>query len=689
MSISPQLRLSFGLIALLLSTVFIADFIGLLPRAEEQIRESRKILGESLAIQLSTAAATSQNQVISNTIQEIVLRNDDIVHASLWHKNGHQIAAFGDSKSTSNNIFDFSTFDSLVVPIFQGNNSWGEVKLQFAPSKDWGMRYLGFPSNTLSYIIFLAIACLITFYLFMRKALSELNPGKVVPKRVNAAFDVLAEGVFIIDEQERIVLANKSFAARIGEEPEYLTGKNPSIFDWDLSGDQMEELPWHTVLQRDVDIVSMPLKIQVDNEQINFTVNASAIRDEYGEIKGVLTTFDDVTPLEQKNDELAKMLAELSSTKEVIEEKNRELEILATRDSLTGCLNRRSFFQIYKEHFLQAQREGIPLSVLMVDIDHFKKVNDNHGHPVGDKVIKLVAGVLQAMSQPSDIVGRYGGEEFAFSLPGVGLEDGLQLAERVKEKVATLPYSEDLPFDTLTVSVGVACFSLGLDDHTELLDQADRGLYKAKQTGRNRVCAYDPDYESTPHQTMIDQSIQNIEAADSKEANKLRQKLQNMDNIIRKQADELTRRSMHDELTGLPNRYLLVDRLTHAIPQYTLFTTRSLLISKGDSNASVILFTIFGTESTLSKSTNSIASSLCDSREKVRDCALSETPIESTARIISSSRPTDCFNISSDAECPQILLICSNLDKLMDTIAVMLLLRLLSFIACVNRSNSR
>ena len=376
---------------------------------------------------------------------------------------------------------------------------------------------------------------------------------------------MLAEGVLIIDEQERIILANKSFAARIGEEPEYLTGKNPSIFNWDLCGDELEELPWHGVLKRDEDVVGMPLKIQVDNEQITFTANAAAIKNEYGELKGVLTTFDDVTPLEAKNEELAKMLAELSSTKEVIEEKNRELEILATRDSLTGCLNRRSFFQIYKDHFLRAQREEMALSVLMVDIDHFKKVNDNHGHPVGDKVIKLVAGVLQAISQPSDAVGRYGGEEFAFSLAGVGLDESLQIAERIKEKIATLPYSEELPFDTLTVSVGVACFGLGLSDHTELLDQADRALYKAKETGRNRVCLFDPEYAGTTHQTVIDDKTLDFEDTDSKEANKLRKKLESMDNIIRKQADELTRRAMHDELTGLPNRYLLIDRLTQAM----------------------------------------------------------------------------------------------------------------------------
>lgn len=569
-SISPQLRLSIGLISLLLSTLLVADFVGLMPRPEEQLRESRKVLSESLAVQLSSAASRARDDIIEDTIREIVSRNTEISFAGLWTANGQQLAAFGDEGENSDHLFGLSTTERLVVPIFDKEREWGEVRLQFAPSSDLGLRYIGIPSLSLQFILFLCACSMLSFFLLLRKALTELNPSKVVPQRVHAAFDVLAEGVVIMDEKLRIVLANQSFASRLGVDAEQLVGKSLESYQWDLRGDDLEALPWQSSFDRAEHVKGMPLKLITDGEEIVFSVNSAPIDDGQGQTKGALVTFDDVTPLQAKNTELADMLTKLGKTQEIIQAKNKELQHLATRDPLTGCLNRRSFMEAYQLHYQQASKDGVALSVLMIDIDHFKRVNDDFGHGVGDQAIKLLANLLQRSFRQGDVVARYGGEEFVVSLPGADLVQSLVLAKRVCAAVPILVKKSKILLPNMTISIGVACYSDTAFSPEELLDQADRGLYEAKETGRNQVCPFDPGYTQG---AATDQHREHTEApADAPNpllqidlVQELRDQLEAMEDLVRDQADEITHRAMHDNLTGLPNRFLLLDRLKQAM----------------------------------------------------------------------------------------------------------------------------
>lgn len=567
MNISPQLRLSLGLTTILMSVILVADFTGMLPRPENQLRESRKLLAESLTVQLSSAVSNGQTKSLVNTLREIVTRNDEIEYSGIWYSDGNKLAEFGNNRALSSNIFDFSSYEELVIPIYQDDTRWGEVKLNFAPSKDWAMRFLGIPSETLLFILFIFVTCLTVFYLFLSKALSELNPTQAVPDRVNAAFDTLAEGVIIVDEDERIILANHSIASQIGEQADELVGKNLTTYEWDLNGEGIEELPWQAVLKRRENIIGMPLKLTLGNKIVSFTINASSIDNSNGELKGVLITFDDVTPLESKNAELASTLYELSATQLIIEEKNRELELLATRDPLTGCLNRRAFFELYEEKFSLAQNDEISLSVLMVDIDHFKNVNDNFGHAVGDDVIKNVGKLLNKHASSLDVVGRYGGEEFAFVIYGSDEETSKQFAESIRKDISALIHYTDIPLKELTVSIGLAVYEADVADHKQLLELADQALYKAKQQGRNRVCVYDPDYQ---HMKTSEQSAQrynsdNLSKAETEVVDNLQNKLNKMQSVVNNQAKKISYLSMHDEITGLPNRLLLEDRVKQAI----------------------------------------------------------------------------------------------------------------------------
>ena len=167
------------------------------------------------------------------------------------------------------------------------------------------------------------------------------------------------------------------------------------------------------------------------------------------------------------------------------------MEHLAKVDPLTGVLNRRAFFERLGTEFRRAQRYGWPMTVLMLDIDHFKALNDRYGHATGDVVLSVCAGHLSSNMRESDEIGRYGGEEFVIFLPERSLPDGAFVAEKLRQAVEELHI--DSPDGTsgavhVTISVGVACGpALDTPDAQSLMNHANAALYAAKRTGRNRI----------------------------------------------------------------------------------------------------------------------------------------------------------------------------------------------------------
>jgi diguanylate cyclase (GGDEF)-like protein len=171
-----------------------------------------------------------------------------------------------------------------------------------------------------------------------------------------------------------------------------------------------------------------------------------------------------------------------------------KLQELATRDELTGLGNRRYLMERGTELVKLARRHKRPLSVLMLDLDHFKAVNDRHGHAAGDDVLRFLSTAVALQLRATDVAGRTGGEEFVLVLPETGLEDALASAERVRLTVARTPVPTDEAAQPipLTVSIGVAALEPGAGSLDELLARADEALYAAKRSGRNRVCVAAP-----------------------------------------------------------------------------------------------------------------------------------------------------------------------------------------------------
>ncbi len=182
---------------------------------------------------------------------------------------------------------------------------------------------------------------------------------------------------------------------------------------------------------------------------------------------------------------VAQMSEELVAARE-------SLRDLALHDVLTGILNRRAVSEHLERELSRARRESGLLAVAMVDIDHFKRVNDEHGHQVGDQVLVEAARRLVESRRETDAVGRIGGEEFLVILPDAETEAALSVAERIRETMAATPVPTPAGPLPLTISIGVAATTGGLETADVLVSQADRALYRAKEEGRNRVRTLPP-----------------------------------------------------------------------------------------------------------------------------------------------------------------------------------------------------
>ncbi len=189
---------------------------------------------------------------------------------------------------------------------------------------------------------------------------------------------------------------------------------------------------------------------------------------------------------------VGKRVLELESRLKTARDKMHEL---AMRDELTGLSNRRAFYEHAQSMLDHAVREVTPLSMLMIDIDHFKSVNDQYGHLIGDQVLKAVAHTIENQLRSYDCAGRWGGEEFIVALPTTKVSDAARIAERLRQAVSSLTFShlQDQINDSLRIeiSVGVVgimnCESISLDN---LVIQADEMLYQSKREGRNRISVY-------------------------------------------------------------------------------------------------------------------------------------------------------------------------------------------------------
>jgi diguanylate cyclase (GGDEF)-like protein len=224
--------------------------------------------------------------------------------------------------------------------------------------------------------------------------------------------------------------------------------------------------------------VDLPVKDEVGQLGQAFNQMTDSIQNREQELRELASSLENV--VEERTDELRRQ--------------NERLEQIAITDSLTGIYNRRFFFELAEKEVARAKRYGNPLSVVILDADRFKKMNDTYGHLIGDQILMNLAQLCQKNIRSLDIIARYGGEEFVILMPEVDCSAAQNSAERLRELVANTSMVTGGLDVMMTISLGVACWNGGPDlDFNALLARADRALYQSKESGRNRVCVWRED----------------------------------------------------------------------------------------------------------------------------------------------------------------------------------------------------
>ena len=346
-------------------------------------------------------------------------------------------------------------------------------------------------------LLFVAAAGFLGYWLILRATPRRLDRGSATPGHIQAALDAMTEGVILLDEHGQIVLANAAFAAHLGLSPDELRGRAASELPWrHADGDSPAgALPWTRAYEQGRVIRGAALSLDTPSGlRRTFRVNATPVLAADGSKRGATATFEDVSRLQRKNARFRKMLGLLKKSRQEVELRNRQLQELATIDPLTGCINRRSFYESLDGQWSLAERHGRRLACAMLDVDNFKRINDEHGHTFGDHVLQRVATKLQSMMRRGELLCRYGGEEFCILLAEADLEQAARAAERFRQGIMGQDYSGV----TVTASFGVSAMEAGPRTAQELVDQADQALYLAKQSGRNCVVRWDRARQGRP-----------------------------------------------------------------------------------------------------------------------------------------------------------------------------------------------
>ncbi|QDT07667.1 Response regulator PleD [Rubripirellula lacrimiformis] len=350
---------------------------------------------------------------------------------------------------------------------------------------------LGLLDQPAKMALFFAGSGVVLYTLMIHRALRSIEVSSVVPDRVRDALDTLSEGLLVVDERDNIVLANDAFSRMVGIDRGDLIGRRACSLAW-VSSEPLrgEDCPWQRAAHHGQPQIEQLMRYRLPDDSIRFfAINASSVQHGKSATCGAVATFRDVTLTEAYRAERERTLAILRTSRDEISSQNQELQILATQDALTGCLNRRALTSLFADLWRDAKQHQTPLSCLMIDNDYFKRVNDQYGHSVGDEVLRRVSEVLQDRFAEPALVCRYGGEEFCVILPNTPLEYAVKQAGELRQAIEDLRLA-DIESLRLTASVGVSETRFGASTPSGLIAQADESLYVAKASGRNRVVAF-------------------------------------------------------------------------------------------------------------------------------------------------------------------------------------------------------
>lgn len=494
----PIFRMSVGVISLLLTLLLVFDaLLGILPSERKQLAEVRRQISIVIGNQVNAALNTGLQSQLTATIERLATTTPNVQSIGV-RQDKHLVASspHHDQRWTPDWTGE-STLTHVIVPIEAGRKHWGNVEILFA-EPDGGSWWHWLRQPSIAIVLLMSTVGFAGAYFYLRRALHYLDPSQAVPQRVRKAFDTLTEAVVILDNKGRIMLANEEFTRMNAGGPQRIEGAAISDMQWLIDGLTRYAVPvrfpWEVVLRSNQTIQGMELTVNLpDGATRELRMNCSAVNDGGGTARGCLISFADVTQLSEANALLQRTLKDLESSHEKIQHQHDELQKIANFDPLTGCLNRRAFFARAEPLYQKALASGSEFICIMGDIDFFKSFNDRFGHAVGDQVIQQVAGALGRSLRDSDLLCRFGGEEFCIVVIDVEEQVGRKIAERMRARVEQdcgrgvrtikgLRVTSSFGFAAL--SYDRSCSSLSF-----LIERADEALYAAKKGGRNQVAA--------------------------------------------------------------------------------------------------------------------------------------------------------------------------------------------------------
>lgn len=502
LSLGPATRLAAGLVVVVIAAIVVAEsFVdGFLDSPHERAARERTLVARLASAQAATALSAARPESLAETWSTL-RQQHRVVEAIALVRPPEPTITVGDLAGTGNvpappgpaNGAAAGDRIHLALPI--GGHPGVELRLVFAGASD-GFVLAGVPPAAAGLAV-MALLGFISFRLYLRRAMRYLDPAGAMPDGVRTAFDALVEGVIVIDRVGTVMLTNRALEALHGETGPPVAGRHIDSFGWLVAPfvDAGRTPPWHKVLKGRGASLGRKVGI-VDGQGKARTVvlNCTPVDNGQDAVLGCLLTLTDVTELEERTLKLRLALDELSESRDLIVRRNAELTRLATRDALTGVLNRGTLMVEADQRFHRSRSRGEPLVCLMCDIDHFKRVNDQFGHAAGDRVIQSVASELEQALGERGIVGRYGGEEFCILLSGQTLDQALHFADYLRARIeanTTGAISAD-EARVVTISLGAAVREATAGSSAELIDRADQALYHAKRSGRNRVAAWPP-----------------------------------------------------------------------------------------------------------------------------------------------------------------------------------------------------
>ena len=323
--------------------------------------------------------------------------------------------------------------------------------------------------------------------LYNERLVSKLKGKILESERARLSLEHIMEGmgdgVVVITRDYMIFQANSAAAASLGIEKSEMVGR-PCYETLHRRQTPCEEphitCPLERIFKRGESNVKV-LHTHLDSEgnEHHIEITASAVKDSRGETFAMVESWRDIMD-NKTDDELVKLVKRLN-------EAQTHLRHMAVTDELTGLRNRRYIVERLEEEFQRSRRNGRPLGLIMLDIDHFKQINDAYGHIFGDVVLRVIASRIKSSLRKHDLVGRVGGEEFLVVCPESSLEDTVVVAERIRNIINGEEIGDGVYQVRVALSAGVTMLAGGDDSADKVFFRADTALYKAKEEGRNKV----------------------------------------------------------------------------------------------------------------------------------------------------------------------------------------------------------